>query len=193
MEFYVYTLADPKCGSVFYVGKGKGRRAYDHTELVRRGKSSGNLRKDERIKAILACGSEPVVAIVARYENEADAYEHERELIALTSGLANALAGYGWLLTREEAAHRAALREELRVKRECAPKLKHYVGLWNAIEAAGYRLTIPGVRDGDGMATLLRDTCREMLAALGADANEYWAEIGNGPIKYWEKLGSEAN
>lgn len=117
--FYVYVLKDPRCSTVFYVGKGSGKRAWSHVHEVASGKAT-NQAKAAKITAILEAGQSPVVEKVAEYECEADAYEHERDLIASTEGLTNILAGHGWSLTKEEAARRAKLRAERIERRERA-------------------------------------------------------------------------
>jgi hypothetical protein len=43
--FYVYELIDPRDGKVFYVGKGKGERAWQHEIDVRRGDQGRNPKK----------------------------------------------------------------------------------------------------------------------------------------------------
>jgi hypothetical protein len=74
MTYFVYELIDPRCGSVFYVGKGKGRRPYQHRVDAIRGVPG---RKCERIRAILASEAEPVVRIVKRFTDEHEAYAEE--------------------------------------------------------------------------------------------------------------------
>lgn len=81
MDFYVYTLADPRDGAVFYVGKGQRNRAWQHTEHVRRGGKVSNAAKTDRIKEILRSRHEPAVAIVKRFTSENEALRLEAELI----------------------------------------------------------------------------------------------------------------
>lgn len=85
--FYVYGLVDPRTDTIFYIGKGKGNRTWQHADRVRCGRSSGNARKDEVIAQLHAEGLEPSVKIIAEYDDQADAFEHEIELIAQTPGL----------------------------------------------------------------------------------------------------------
>lgn len=51
--FYVYELIDPRTDWVFYVGKGQGRRAWQHEQAVRRGDLSKNARKSAVISEII--------------------------------------------------------------------------------------------------------------------------------------------
>jgi hypothetical protein len=85
MRFYVYELVDPRDGVTFYVGKGQRDRVSHHVRDAKLGRVS-NQRKHERITAILAAGLEPIEAIVARFEDEAEALYHEEMLIASHHG-----------------------------------------------------------------------------------------------------------
>lgn len=77
--FHVYELIDPRDGAVFYVGKGKGNRRFDHEREARAGKTSA---KCERIRAILASGAEPIANVVESFADELSAYEAEAARIA---------------------------------------------------------------------------------------------------------------
>lgn len=79
MRFFVYELIDPRCGSVFYVGKGQKGRPWDHAREALRGKRS---RKCDRIRAILAEGLDVKVNIVRRFHDEESAYAFEIAHIA---------------------------------------------------------------------------------------------------------------
>lgn len=130
--FYVYALKDPRCQTTFYVGKGSGRRAWSHIAGALSGKAD-NARKAERIRSIVDAGMHPVVEKVAEYECEADAYEHERELIASLAGLTNIRAGHGWRITKEEAARRAAVRADRIARRDherIIGKLRDFLAMW---------------------------------------------------------------
>lgn len=79
-RFYVYELVDPRDGAVFYVGKGQGKRVRQHVRDAARGRI-GNSAKHARIAAILAAGAKPQELIVATFDDEDDALEHEADLI----------------------------------------------------------------------------------------------------------------
>jgi len=79
-EWYVYALYDPRIDEPFYVGKGKGRRAYQHEKEVRRGKVV-NQAKHDRIKEIISLGMSVDVRILAMFDKEDDAYACERKEI----------------------------------------------------------------------------------------------------------------
>jgi hypothetical protein len=161
VEFYVYTLTDPRTGAVFYVGKGKRARAYQHVAEALR-PNSVNQRKCALIRDILDAGHVPSVAIVQRYELEADAIEHEADLIASMQGLTNILAR-GWSLTAEEAARRTAAREE-RVKREKALRHQEWLRVWLDRVSRWPGVTFPGLRDGDRKAEEFVCIVRDLVA-----------------------------
>ena len=56
--YYVYQLVDPRNGLPFYVGKGTGDRAYQHTKFK---DGNQNPYKERKIKNILKAGLEPLV------------------------------------------------------------------------------------------------------------------------------------
>jgi hypothetical protein len=79
--FYVYTLTDPRDGSVFYVGKGCGDRMHHHLREFRAGRIL-NGDKFARIADICAAGCEPVAEVIWAHLSEDDAIRLERKSIA---------------------------------------------------------------------------------------------------------------
>lgn len=63
-KYYVYGLVNPIDNQIFYVGKGSGKRAYDHLKPSGWGKNPHKLYK---IKKIRSSGNEPYVIFL--YEN----------------------------------------------------------------------------------------------------------------------------
>jgi hypothetical protein len=78
-NFYVYELIDPRCGGVFYVGKGKGSRISAHEAEARKGKQS---RKCDVIREIWSEGLVVSKRIVQRFDSDIDAYKFEAQHIA---------------------------------------------------------------------------------------------------------------
>lgn len=78
--FYVYFLVDPCSGSIFYVGKGKGRRVGVHSRQAKRGQID-NPAKVAKISELLTSGFEVQELIFAAELTEADAYALERQVI----------------------------------------------------------------------------------------------------------------
>jgi len=74
-KFYVYTWIDPRNQTVFYVGKGKGKRAYS---VYKKHRNEFFIRKFESIKKD---GFEPQVIIVKENLTEKEAYSLEFDLI----------------------------------------------------------------------------------------------------------------
>lgn len=110
-SFYVYELADPRTGAAFYVGKGKGRRAWAHEGAARSGRERNGL-KSEAIRQIHRAGLRPVVRIVHDGLSERDAFRIERDLIAAhRHELTNIVAGSRTALECIQADVREGLRE----------------------------------------------------------------------------------
>ncbi|WP_143746277.1 GIY-YIG nuclease family protein, partial [Marivita geojedonensis] len=76
--YYVYALKDPRSNPVlpFYIGKGTGNRAWEHTINV------DDTAKGRRIKEILDSGYEVVTTKLADDLSEEQALKLEAELIA---------------------------------------------------------------------------------------------------------------
>lgn len=76
--FYIYSLKDPRTSPAqpFYIGKGTGNRAWDHTLRV------DNTRKGNKIAAIQQAGHQVITTIIADDLTEAQALKLEAELIA---------------------------------------------------------------------------------------------------------------
>jgi len=78
LGYYVYVLVDPATREVFYVGKGKARRALSHLQ------DEGKSKKAERIRAIKHRDAEPLIEILAHGLNsEEAAYRIEAAVIDL--------------------------------------------------------------------------------------------------------------
>jgi hypothetical protein len=86
-EFYIYLLIDPRTDKVFYVGKGKGNRMYEHkTEALK--KRHYNKHLENTILKILSLGLTVKYSKVFISESEADCFIKEIETI-LFFGLDN--------------------------------------------------------------------------------------------------------
>jgi len=74
--YYVYTLKDPRNGKPFYIGKGTGIRAWEHSA------KADETAKGRRIAEIQNAGMELVVSKLADGLSELQALKLEAELIA---------------------------------------------------------------------------------------------------------------
>jgi len=90
-KYYVYFLIDPFDMSIFYVGKGTGRRMFAHC----RAKNDVNRIKSSRINKIKNSGNSVIERIFSLHEDESDALSVERLLIKRLSesGLTNISSG----------------------------------------------------------------------------------------------------
>lgn len=78
--FYVYRYIDPVKNEVFYIGKGKGDRAYKHLDAAHGNKKSYFLN---RIRQIKAQGLLPEIEILFENLNESAALKKEIEFIGI--------------------------------------------------------------------------------------------------------------
>lgn len=97
LKYYVYKLIDPRNGEVFYVGKGKGNRIFNHIdEAIKSDENEDEVSlKLKRIRDIKNSGLE-VIHIIHRHNmDEETAYTVEAALIDAYPGLTNEKSGYG--------------------------------------------------------------------------------------------------
>jgi hypothetical protein len=89
MRFYVYTLIGPD-GAVFYVGKGQGKRMYQHRGEAKNGHSC---HKCNKIRKLWREGADYTELVVFQTDDEQEAFTKEIELIASTPNLCNVTTG----------------------------------------------------------------------------------------------------
>jgi hypothetical protein len=76
--YYIYALFDPVNNTPFYIGKGKGDRAYHHLK----GKDTNNKKKCEIINNLRSLGVEPDIHFIKEnIEDESLAYTLEYHMI----------------------------------------------------------------------------------------------------------------
>jgi len=105
MRFYVYCLADPRDGKIFYIGKGTGRRIDAHERNVAN-KTERNGIKLQIIKEIWASGKTVRKRILKHFEIENDAFALERKLIRAYKPGANISQGTSRNTRRTVSLHK---------------------------------------------------------------------------------------
>lgn len=149
-RFYVYLLADPRCGSVFYVGKGQGMRAWQHANDQRRGRKQPNAGKVARIAGIHSAGLKVDVQIVFRSDDEPETLRMESFLIGSFGGLTNIMHGSSMTA---EAAQRAMQAREDRLRSRRIDDLRRWLANWRTSSLKYKSFTVPLHKDGDRIAS----------------------------------------
>lgn len=90
--WYMYFLIDPRDDTIFYVGKGKGKRVWQHLSQP---KNDRNHVKARRIEEIRKNGVEPVCRVFESFKEEGAAFNCEKEMISSlrSYGLTNLTGG----------------------------------------------------------------------------------------------------
>jgi hypothetical protein len=95
LQYYVYFLRDPRSKEVFYVGKGKGNRVFNHLKGAL--ETTAENDKLKQIREIQQAGLEVIFEIVRHGLIETEAFEVEAALIDLHGlpKLTNIVDGHG--------------------------------------------------------------------------------------------------
>ena len=91
IKYYVYLLSDPISGEIFYVGKGKGNRAFSHL------KDNSDNQKSRKIQDLKSKGLEPKIEfLVHGVDDEITIKKIEASIIDLIgkNKLTNIVGGY---------------------------------------------------------------------------------------------------
>jgi hypothetical protein len=129
-QYYIYQYIDPRPGAescVIYIGKGKKSRCNDH--LVK----AYNPLLRRIIAKIREHGLEPKVEIVASFDDEAEAFDAEKELILLHGRRDLGLGSLCNLTDGGDGAGGYCFTQEQRLKISSALKAKYAAG-WDRSE-----------------------------------------------------------
>lgn len=160
MKFYVYDLIDPRNGEVFYVGKGTGKRAWQHEKDARKGVQSP---KCQIIRDILAESLGVEIKIVKKFKDEDDAYRFEADRIAQIGleKLANEVPGGRLPIQYDSKVRADAVKVELAAK--CVAKLGKIGGpAWLNYRFAPHSEPIP-----DAFFDRVKQWLTEVVASRG--------------------------
>lgn len=131
--YYTYLLIDPRDNQPFYVGKGKGRRMYQHALDCNNRNQDYTNDLQNKIREIRKCGSHVIYDKVLVNVTEDMAHNKERMLI---EEYGRVDLGNGCLLNRTSGGQGTGLiSDELREKKRqrsskpvpCPPDVKHKV------------------------------------------------------------------
>jgi hypothetical protein len=156
-RFYVYELIDPRCGAVFYVGKGVGRRSASHDKEARKGVASP---KCDRIRSIWQDGLSVSRRVVERFQCEKSAYDAERNLIEKIGleRLTNRVTGGGGINPLVERWRNIARLSEVC---KAIVELTPYSG--RSLVVAGGSIAF------DGILSVWQNEIRRLVAVIGPD------------------------
>jgi uncharacterized protein len=114
LKYYVYVYLDPTSKEIFYVGHGKGNRAFDHLA------DTSESEKCARVRAIREAGRQPVIEILVHGLDRATALQVEAAAIDLIGAeqLTNVVRGwrsgvYGRMTVDQVRAQYAAAEVEI--------------------------------------------------------------------------------
>jgi hypothetical protein len=174
VSYYVYELIDPRDKSVFYVGKGTGKRI-DHHELeARRGRVS---RKCDRIREIESAGLLVAKRKVKQFSDEVEAYLFEADHIEALGlhNLTNVLPGGG---SPRAGSSTYADRVRVRVAAELIARCG--AGKVKAVEFLGQRLELEPIIRGMKNA-VFKIAERRGIDWVNGIAKKYHLEFSNVP------------
>ena len=165
--YYIYALKDPRSSPArpFYIGKGTGSRAWDHTLKI------DSTKKGKRIAEITTAGHEVLTTVLADELTETQALKLEAELIA-----AFGTEDTGGLLTNSVFPSGAAPKPRRGVIVPTGTVEKAQVGL-ELLKAALFELAKAnpdGITNADGSKTL------GLQSDYGGGSKDYlvWSLLG---------------
>lgn len=153
---HVYALVDSLSGSVFYVGKGHGRRMFNHEADARRGKPGA---KCDKIREIISSGGSVEYRVLAVFNTDSEAFEAEKMFIADYANLTNITAGGGGCAATGGAAVVNAAKELFSrlkpysqwVNSLCEERLAMVLRVWGSPTAC-YEHIAGSLRENAGVA-----------------------------------------
>lgn len=157
LGYYVYRLIDPRDGSTFYVGRGKGNRVFNHVNEATKtdDRKKKNLRL-ETIRKIKGIGLEPIHVIHRHRLSLEEAKLAEAVLMDAYPGLTNIMAGEG--SNDYGPANAEELVERLRAEEIDFEQGRKFLVIkikWATVEACEPR---EGVSDHDGVYEAVRSS-----------------------------------
>ena len=190
-KFYIYLYYDPRDNIPIYVGKGKGKRAYDH--LI----SANNSGLSEAIAECRALGLEPVVNIEEYFKTDREACAREVELI---SHYGRRIMGDGSLFNimpggeglDEETAQRIWSDPELREKHAEGIRRRDSDPEYRVRHAKAARERLVPLNVDPKFRKKQAQAAREVMERLRTSP-EFCNKLAEGHRRYWERKRQENN
>lgn len=179
LGYYVYRLIDPRDGSTFYVGKGKGNRVFQHVKGTLDQEAGGSDEQEDhvsaKIKTILQIkldlGVEPIHVIHRHGLTEEEALHVEAALIDTYPGLSNIAGGHGssqfgpanaMQLIRRYEAQQMSIKEDHLVMAINVARSSQDTGLYNAVRCA-WRISVTRANKAKYVFAVLGGICKEVF------------------------------
>lgn len=170
---YVYTLADPG-GVVFYIGKGRNKRLYQHEMAAKRGKPG---EKNDRIRAIIESGGKIQYQIISIHKTDMEACLAEVKAIAAHDNLTNLTKG-GEAGGGDAASKAASIKRAMKL----LAKLKPFDVWVNGMseERKAYLVHIAG---GESLQDQRNWVVNGLLREIEQPRPDWIAEMPDGTVK----------
>ena len=133
--YFVYFLCDPGNGSIFYIGKGKGRRPYDHMSECRK-RIISNPTKYSKIREILESGNNVDVYYFATNLTETEAFTIERLMIKRI--------GRGLLTNKQSGVQKMSMAECAKIRLTEIVPLRRFIKAGKSADQVELYLRIVG-------------------------------------------------
>lgn len=184
--YYVYSLIDPRDKEIFYIGKGKGKRAFQHLNEEYT-EEKGNRDKINRIKEIQnQLGKQPEIRFLAECLSEEAAYALEEILI---DRIGRKILSYGpltnWIVGgAKEDQYKFSLDENekttLEIVREKFPEILHVIE------------SIPRTTKEDSIKESWAKIVNNVLRTINHSDNKILEEIKATNIRFLDHYNGEA-
>ena len=183
--YYTYGLIDPRNNEIFYIGKGKGKRAYQHLKEEYT-EEKGNRDKIKRIKEIQKKNTQPMIKFFAENLAEEVAFALEEILI---DRIGRKILGYGpltnWIVGgANEHQYKFGLEDDEKITIEIARE--KFPELLPIIES------IPRTTKEDSIKEKWSVIVNNVLNIINSHDDKILEEVGANNIRFLNHFKGEA-